>query len=94
MAANQDIYIVSGARTAIGSFGGSLAALRPVDTGTIVVKEAIARAGAPVLASANPGCALHLAAAGVDARHPMEILDDLLSPPPPPSLPKAGPDGR
>ncbi len=45
MAANQDIYIVSGARTAIGSFGGSLAALRPVDTGTIVVKEAIARAG-------------------------------------------------
>lgn len=45
MATNQDIYIVSGARTAIGSFGGSLAALRPVDTGTIVVKEAIARAG-------------------------------------------------
>ncbi len=45
MASNQDIYIISSARTAIGSFGGSLAALRPVDTGTIVVKEAIARAG-------------------------------------------------
>lgn len=45
MAANQDIYIVSGARTAIGTFGGSLAGLRPVETGTIVVKEAIARAG-------------------------------------------------
>ena len=40
-----DIYIVSGARTAIGSFGGSLASLRPAETGTIVIKEAIARAG-------------------------------------------------
>ena len=41
----QDIYILSGARTAIGSFGGSLASLRPADLGTIVMKEAIARAG-------------------------------------------------
>ncbi|MFY7836668.1 MAG: acetyl-CoA C-acyltransferase family protein [Novosphingobium sp.] len=40
-----DIYIVSGARTAIGSFGGSLASLRPAETGAIVIKEAIARAG-------------------------------------------------
>lgn len=40
-----DIYIVSGARTAIGSFGGSLAPLRPAETGAIVIKEAIARAG-------------------------------------------------
>lgn len=42
-----DIYIVSGARTAIGSFGGSLASLRPAETGAIVIKEAIARAGIP-----------------------------------------------
>ncbi|MFN3552411.1 MAG: acetyl-CoA C-acyltransferase family protein [Novosphingobium meiothermophilum] len=40
-----DIYIVSGARTAIGSFGGSLASLRPAETGAIVIREAIARAG-------------------------------------------------
>lgn len=41
----EDIYIVSGARTAIGSFGGSLVSLRPAELGTIVIKEAIARAG-------------------------------------------------
>jgi acetyl-CoA C-acetyltransferase len=41
----QEIYILSGARTAIGSFGGSLASLRPAETGTLVMKEAIARAG-------------------------------------------------
>lgn len=40
-----DIFIVSGARTAIGSFGGGLASLRPAETGAIVIKEAIARAG-------------------------------------------------
>jgi len=41
----EDIYIVSGARTAIGTFGGSLAGFRPAELGTIVMKEAIARAG-------------------------------------------------
>jgi acetyl-CoA C-acetyltransferase len=41
----MDIYIVAGARTAIGSFGGSLASLRPAELGTIVIREAIARAG-------------------------------------------------
>ncbi|WP_298288143.1 acetyl-CoA C-acyltransferase family protein [Novosphingobium sp.] len=40
-----DIYIVSGARTAIGSFGGGLASMRPAESGAIVIKEAIARAG-------------------------------------------------
>jgi glycolate oxidase iron-sulfur subunit len=35
---------------------------------------AIARSGAAVVASANPGCALWLAAAGVDVRHPVEIV--------------------
>ncbi|EQB32309.1 acetyl-CoA C-acyltransferase family protein [Sphingobium ummariense] len=42
---SNDIYIVGGARTAIGTFGGSLASLRPAELGTIVIKEAIARAG-------------------------------------------------
>ncbi|MCW1382414.1 acetyl-CoA C-acyltransferase family protein [Novosphingobium sp. KCTC 2891] len=41
----SDIYIVSGARTAIGSFGGSLASLRPAELGTIAIKAAIERAG-------------------------------------------------
>ena len=40
-----EIFIVGGARTAIGSFGGSLSSLRPAELGTIVIKEAIARAG-------------------------------------------------
>jgi len=41
----QDIYILSGVRTAIGTFGGSLASFRPAQTGAMVMKEAIARAG-------------------------------------------------
>lgn len=41
----QDIYIVSGARTAIGGLGGSLSGFRPAELGTIVIKEAVARAG-------------------------------------------------
>lgn len=38
----------------------------------------IARSGAKVVASANPGCAMHLAAAGLDVRHPLEIVDEVL----------------
>lgn len=40
-----DIFIVAGARTAIGTFGGSLAGFRPAELGAIVMREAIARAG-------------------------------------------------
>lgn len=38
--------------------------------------EALRRAGGPdpLVASANPGCLLHLAGAGVRVRHPMELL--------------------
>jgi glycolate oxidase iron-sulfur subunit len=39
---------------------------------------AIERSGAPLVASANPGCQLHLVAAGVDARHPLELVDEAL----------------
>ena len=31
------------------------------------------------LASANPGCSLHLAAAGLDVRHPLELIDQALA---------------
>jgi acetyl-CoA C-acetyltransferase len=42
---NKDIVILSGTRTAIGTFGGSLAATPPTELGTVVAKEAMARAG-------------------------------------------------
>ena len=41
----EDIYIVSGARTAIGDFGGSLKGFMPSDLGGKVASEAISRAG-------------------------------------------------
>ncbi|MBN1771532.1 MAG: acetyl-CoA C-acetyltransferase [Deltaproteobacteria bacterium] len=41
----KDVVIVSGARTAVGSFGGSLKSVKVVDLGALVIKEAIRRAG-------------------------------------------------
>lgn len=41
----KDIVIVSAARTAIGSFGGSLKTLSPTELGVATAKEVIARAG-------------------------------------------------
>jgi len=41
----EEVYILSGARTAIGSFGGSLVSFRPAELGAIVIKEAISRGG-------------------------------------------------
>jgi acetyl-CoA C-acetyltransferase len=41
----EDIYIVSGVRTAVGDFGGSLKSFMPSDLGGKVVTEALARAG-------------------------------------------------
>ena len=41
----QDIYIVSGCRTAIGDFGGALNGFMPSELGTKVAAEALARAG-------------------------------------------------
>jgi glycolate oxidase iron-sulfur subunit len=60
--------------------GGAYAALHPEMASDIRVRklEAIARTGARVVASANPGCTFHLAAAGLDVRHPFEIIDDAL----------------
>ena len=40
-----DVYILSAARTAIGGFGGSLAALSPIDLATHAARAAIDRAG-------------------------------------------------
>lgn len=41
----REVVIVSAARTALGSFGGSLAKLSAVEIGAIAAKEAIKRAG-------------------------------------------------
>jgi glycolate oxidase iron-sulfur subunit len=56
--------------------GGAYAAVQPDLAAAVRDRKlaAIARSGAPVVASANPGCALHLAAAGVDVVHPCEIV--------------------
>ena len=40
-----DIVILGGARTAIGTFGGSLAGTTPIELGTTAAKAAIERSG-------------------------------------------------
>lgn len=48
----QDVVIVSGSRTAVGAFGGSLKDVSAVDLGALVLKETLKRAGLkPVLSS-------------------------------------------
>lgn len=42
---DNDVVIVSGARTAVGTFGASLKDVPAVDLGALVIKEAIKRAG-------------------------------------------------
>ena len=42
---DNEIVILSGARTAIGTFGGSLAAVPPIELATVVTRAAIERAG-------------------------------------------------
>jgi len=60
--------------------GGAYSTLHPDMAAAIRQRklDAIGRAGPGVVASANPGCALHLAAAGVDVRHPMEIVAEAI----------------
>ena len=60
--------------------GGAYATLQPALAATIrqrklaAITRATRRTGATVVASANPGCAMHLAAAGVDVRHPVDLV--------------------
>jgi glycolate oxidase iron-sulfur subunit len=61
--------------------GGAYAAQHPDVAGAIRDRKvaAIHRSGARVLASANPGCAMHLAAAGgLTVRHPFELIDEAI----------------
>jgi len=56
--------------------GGAYSALQPSLAGAIRVQKlaAISAVGADVVASANPGCAMWLGAAGLPVRHPLEIV--------------------
>jgi len=46
MGTTRDIYVVSAARTAIGTFGGTLKDSPPIDLATTAIKAATARSGA------------------------------------------------
>ena len=68
--------------------GGAYAAFHPTMARAIRERKrnAIARSGAVVAASANPGCMLHLTSAGpaeggVEVRHPIELVADAIWPP-------------
>ncbi len=64
--------------------GGAYSALEPELAGRVrerkvaAIDRAIAASGASIVVSANPGCMMHLAAAGVDVRHPMSIIAEAL----------------
>ena len=68
--------------------GGAYSVLQPDMAGAIRERKiaSIDRAGTAVVASANPGCSMHLCAAGVDARHPLVIVDEIIN--------AGGPHGR
>lgn len=60
--------------------GGAYSALQPDLAGRIRDRKvaAIERVGPDVVASANPGCSMHLAAAGVRTAHPMTLVWEAL----------------
>ncbi len=45
MSSQREVVILSGVRTAIGTYGGSLKDQPPTELGALVVREAVARAG-------------------------------------------------
>ncbi len=73
----DDEGLCCGAGGAYSSFHPDVAAdIRLRKLGSI--GRATVASGATVVASANPGCAMHLAAAGVRVVHPMEVIDAAL----------------
>src|SRR5204863_6423220 len=58
--------------------GGAYSVMHPDLAGDIRQRklEAIARAGAPVVASANPGCSLFLGGAGVGVLDTLELMQE------------------
>lgn len=66
--------------------GGSYSALQPTlaaqirDRKVTVIERAVTLSGASVVASANPGCAMHLGAVlDLPVRHPMDLLAEALA---------------
>jgi glycolate oxidase iron-sulfur subunit len=65
--------------------GGAYATLQPGlaseirDRKVAAVVRAAERSGARVVVSANPGCLLHLAAAGLHVRHPVDVVAEAIS---------------
>jgi glycolate oxidase iron-sulfur subunit len=59
--------------------GGAYATFHPDMAAAIRDRKvaAIHRSRASVVVSANPGCAMHLAAAGITVRHPVELMDEV-----------------
>jgi acetyl-CoA C-acetyltransferase len=45
MAAEREVVVLSGVRTAVGKYGGSLKDMPPADLGAAVVREAVSRSG-------------------------------------------------
>jgi glycolate oxidase iron-sulfur subunit len=64
--------------------GGAYNALQPElaadirDRKVAAIRHAAGGRADPLVASANPGCAMHLAAAGLDVRHPADLLAEAL----------------
>ena len=60
--------------------GGAYSVLHPGLAGDIRARKvgAVERAAPDIVASANPGCSMHLAAAGVETAHPMQLVDRAL----------------
>jgi glycolate oxidase iron-sulfur subunit len=65
--------------------GGAYAVLQPALSGEIrdrkvAALRAAAGDAALLVVSANPGCAMHLAAAGIDVSHPAQLMEAALDP--------------
>jgi glycolate oxidase iron-sulfur subunit len=64
--------------------GGAYAVLQPQLAGEIrdrkvaAIARAAERSGATVVASANPGCLMHLTAAGLNVRHPLDLVAEAI----------------
>ncbi len=64
--------------------GGAYSALQPELAGRIrarkldVIERVTSATGATTVASANPGCAMHLRAAGLDVRHPVDLVAEAM----------------
>lgn len=65
--------------------GGAYSALQPALAGDIrdrklaAIDRATLLSGSTVVASANPGCSMHLEAGGVTVMHPVDIVAELLT---------------